>query len=242
MGEVAIHHRVGTRRIFDLAERLLPVSLLSAPDPNATDEAYQNWHVRRRVRGLGLANPGAAEYWLAILGVKGQVRRATLTRLVEQGDLVAVAVEEVPNRTFFVATVDLPTLEAVQTQEAPEPQAAILGPLDNLLWDRALLRWVFDFDYVWEVYKPAAQRKYGYYVLPVLYGDRFVARFEPALNKKTRELTITHWWWEEGIQPDEPMRAALAACFRQFVDYLDASRIVDEETGFFGKNPVSERG
>jgi uncharacterized protein YcaQ len=224
MGEVAIHHRVGTRRIFDLAERLLPADLLSAPDPNASDEAYQNWHVLRRVGGIGLANPSAAEYWLAILGVKGQFRRAVLARLVERGDLLAVAVEDVPNRTFFVRTADLPTLEAVQTGTAPEAQAAILGPLDNLLWDRNLLRWVFDFDYSWEVYKPAAQRRYGYYVLPVLYGDRFVARFEPAFDKKSRELAIRHWWWEQGMQADAAMQAELDGCFCAFSAYLEANQ------------------
>ena len=76
-----------------------------------------------------------------------------------------------------------------------------------------------------EVYKPAAKRKYGYYVLPVIYGDRFVARFDPAFDKKSRELTITNWWWEEGIQPDETMKAALIGCFHDFLSYLDAGNI-----------------
>jgi uncharacterized protein YcaQ len=131
----------------------------------------------------------------------------------------------VPNRTFFIRTADLPTLQAAQARQEAEPQAAILGVLDNIMWDRDLLRWIFDFDYVWEVYKPVAQRKYGYYVLPVIYGDRFVARFDPAFDKKARELTIANWWWEEGIQPDEAMQAAIADCFREFMRYLDASRI-----------------
>ena len=225
MGELGIHHRVGTRRVFDLSERLLLADLLSAPDPNESNEEYQNWHVLRRVGGLGLADPRDPNYWGAILGVKSEVRRATLTRLVERGDLVAVAVEEVPKRTFFIRTADLPTLEAVQAKRPPQPRAAIIGALDNLTWDRDLLRWIFDFDYAWEVYKPAAKRKYGYYVLPVIYGDRFVARFDPAFDKKTRKLTITNWWWEETVQPDESMEAAMVACVRDFMRYLDASQI-----------------
>jgi len=228
-GELGIHHRVGTRRVFDLIERLLPADLLAAPDPHETDEVRLDWHVLRRVGGLGLANPSATEYWGTIwgmtLGAKREVRRAALTRLVERGDLVSVAVEDVPKRTFFICTADLPTLKAVQTTNSPKPQAAVIGALDNLTWDRNLLRWVFDFDYVWEVYKPKAKRKYGYYVLPVIYGDRFVARFDPAFDKKTRQLTITNWWWEEGVQPDEAMQAAIAACFREFMHYLDASQI-----------------
>jgi len=230
MGRLGIHHRVGTRRVFDLIERLLPAGLLATPDPNKTEESYQNWHVLRRVGGLGLANPSAAECWLGIVGVKGKILRATLARLVEQGDLVAVAVKDVPRRTFFIRTADLPALEAVQTDRAPTPQAAIIGALDNLMWDRNLLRWIFDFDYVWEVYKPVARRKYGYYVLPVIFGDRFVARFDPAFDKKTRTLTLANWWWETGVQPDDTMQAALATCFREFMGYLDASRIQLGET------------
>jgi len=224
-GRLVVHHRTGTRRSFELAERALPADLLSAPDPNPTDEAYQDWHVLRRVGGLGLANPRASEYWSGILGVKGAARRAVLARLVERGDLVAVAVEDVPGKTFFIRTADRPTLERVQGEKSPEPQAAIVGPLDNFMWDRDLLRWIFDFDYVWEVYKPAAKRTYGYYVLPVIYGDRFIARFDPAFDKKTRELTIANWWWEKGVQLDGPMEAALATCLRDFAHYLDAGEI-----------------
>jgi uncharacterized protein YcaQ len=148
-----------------------------------------------------------------------------LTRLVERGDAVAVALEDVPRRVFFMRTADLPTLDAVQDQDLPQPQAAFIAPLDNLIWNRMLIRFVFDFDYTWEVYTPAAKRKYGYYVLPVLYGDRFVARFEPAFDKKTREFAIANWWWEEGVQPDGAMQAALTCCLGGFARYLDASQV-----------------
>jgi uncharacterized protein YcaQ len=223
MGDLVVHHRVGTRRAFELAERALPAELYSAPDPHESQEAYQDWHVLRRIGGLGLANPGSGEQWLGILRTKSPGRHRTLTRLVEQGQVVATAVEGVPGRSFFLRSTDLPTLEHLHDKEPPE--AAIIGALDNLTWDRDMLRWVFDFDYVWEVYKPAAKRKYGYYVLPVLYGDRFVARFDPAWDRKKKQLTITNWWWEEGTEPDEGMYAALVTCFSQFMHYLDARRI-----------------
>lgn len=225
MGQVVTHHRVGTRRVFDLAERVLPAPLLSAPDPNVTREDYEDWHVLRRVGGLGLSSPAAAEYWLGILDVKSEARKAALTRLVGRGWLAAVAVKELPRQTWFVRAADLPTLKAVRTKRPPRPRAAIIAPLDNLMWDRNLLRWIFDFDYVWEVYKPARQRKYGYYVLPVVYGDRFVARFDPAFDKTTRELTIMDWWWEADVQPDKDMQTALGACLGDFARYLGAARL-----------------
>lgn len=224
-GEIGIHHRVGTRRVFDLSERLLPADVLSVPDPNETDEAYLDWHVLRRAGSMGLANASLASYWQGIFGLDGAARRAASTRLVERGEAVAVALEGVPRHVFLMRREDVPLLDAVQDQDPEQPRAAFIAPLDNLIWDRVLIQWAFDFDYTWEVYKPAVQRKYAYYVLPVLCGDRFVARFEPAFDKKTREFTVANWWWEEGVRPDDAMQAALTLCLGEFARYLDASQV-----------------
>ena len=225
MGDVGVHHRVGTRRVFDVIERLLPSELLDTPDPNPTLEDYQEWHVLRRVAGLGIANPSGTEHWLDMLKLKSVRRREILRRLVEVGDLVSVQIESLEERTFFMRSQDLETIERVKSSRAPKAKAAFIAPLDNLMWDRNLLRWVFDFDYIWEIYKPADQRRYGYYVLPVLYGDRFIARFDPAFDKKARILTIQDWWWEEGVKPESKIERALLNAFSAFADYLSAERI-----------------
>ena len=110
-------------------------------------------------------------------------------------------------------------------RETTTPAATFIGPLDNLIWDRDLIRWLFDFDYTWEVYKPAVQRKYGHYVLPVLYGDRFIARVEPIFDRKARVLTIVNWWWEAGVAPDDTLIAALDECLAAFGRYLGAAEV-----------------
>jgi uncharacterized protein YcaQ len=225
MGEVVVDHRVGTRRAFDLAERLLPAELLAAADPIEHDSDYQAWRVMRRIGGLGLASPAASEYWLAMHQMKSPERKAILIDLVEAGDLIAVGVEGLPDQRFFLRQADLPTLETVRRRRPPRPKASFIAPLDNLMWHRNLLRWVFDFDYIWEVYKPAPQRKFGYYVLPVLYGDRFVARFDPKFDRTAGELTIANWWWEAGVRVDERMSAALMVSMSDFMRYLGANRI-----------------
>ena len=225
MGEIGIHHRVGTRRVFELLERLLPPDILARPDPNVTEEAYQDWHVLRRVQAVGIANPRTTEIWLGIEGGKSAVRRAALARLVDRGELIAVAIDGLTDVTFFMRSVDLPVLEALPGTEGLQKQAALIAALDNLTWDRNMLRWVFDFDYIWEIYTPAVKRKYGYYVLPVLYGDRFIARCEPFFDRKTGVLNIKGWWWEAGVNPDNEMEAALIECLRDFTAYLGASQI-----------------
>jgi hypothetical protein len=97
---------------------------------------------------------------------------------------------------------------------------------------------LFGFRYTWEVYKPAAEREYGYYVLPVLYGDRFVARCEPTFDGETGVLRIEDWWWEAGFEPDATMVGALAAALRDFIHYLgaDSIRLGDE----MAEEPVLE--
>ena len=133
--------------------------------------------------------------------------------------------EGISQAPLFIRASDAYLLDAAASSESVTPSAAFIGPLDNLIWDRDLIRWLFDFDYTWEVYKPAVQRKYGHYVLPVLYGDRFIARVEPIFDRKARVLTIVNWWWEAGVVPDEAMIAALVECLAAFGRYLGAEEI-----------------
>jgi len=227
MGALLIHHRVRNIRYFDLAERILPPEILHAPDPYPRDEDHQDWHVLRRIGSLGLAAAtGAGDCWYGINGVKGTPARTTvISRLVARGEVVPVGIASTPDRLFLMRASDLSTLKAAEKPPDEPPQAAFIAPLDNLTWDRSLLRHLFDFEYTWEVYKPKAKRNYGYYVLPVLYGDRFVARAEPILDKKTRRLTIAGWWWESGVRPDATMKTALADCVAAFARFLGADSV-----------------
>jgi uncharacterized protein YcaQ len=84
---------------------------------------------------------------------------------------------------------------------------------------------LFNFSYRWEVYKPANERQYGYYVLPVLYGDRFVARFEPGREKKGGALLIKNWWWEADVEVTSKMQSALQEAFRHFLAYLGTNQL-----------------
>ena len=152
-------------------------------------------------------------------------RRELLAELVEAGDLLPVEVEGVRGPRFIVSA-ELPLLTAAEAEVAggadpggSDPGVAFLAPLDPFVWDRDFLRSCYDFDYVWEVYVPAAKRRWGYYVLPILYGDRLVGRIEPRIDRRTNTLGIVAAWWEDGFDPlaDPRFVPALA-------DAIDAHR------------------
>ena len=119
----------------------------------------------------------------------------------------------------YLPTSALPLLEA----PAPALRVIFLGPLDSLLWDKRGVMQLFDFDYVWEVYKPEPQRRWGYYVLPVFYGDRFVARLDGRLERGV--WTITRWWWEPDVTPTPDLLDALHMAAENFAHYLRANSV-----------------
>ncbi len=225
-GELVVHHKVRTRKVYDFAQNCLPPKLLAAPEPNPDEAGYHDWYVRRRLGSVGLLADRPGDAWLGIEGLKTPERRAALSRLVAAGQVAAVRLEESGDK-YYLRAEDLTELAAAGREAAGtvRHEAAILAPLDNLLWDRRMLAELFGFAYRWEVYKPAAERTYGYYVLPVLAGDRFVARFEPGRDRAARSLIIRNWWWEPGVEPSPTLVGALTECFTKFIEYLGAERM-----------------
>lgn len=223
-GELIIHHKIGTRKVYDFAERHIPPKLLPMPDPNTTIEQYFEWNVKRRIGAIGLLWGRPSDAWLGIHWMKGKERGEALSRLVEKGEVLPIEVSDI-KYPLYIRKEEIQLLDESLIRNDFEPQASFIAPLDNLLWDRKLIKEIFGFEYTWEVYKPISERKYGYYVLPVLYGDRFVARFEPKFNKKTGKLEIINWWWEPDVVISKEMKQALIRCFDKFLIYLGANGI-----------------
>lgn len=219
-GELVVHRKVGVRKIYDLAERHISRVLLEAPEPNPSFESYHDWHIHRRVGSIGLMACRGTEGWLGIEGTDSARRTDSIKRLVARGDLRQVNIEGI-SVPFYMRTEDEGTLGACLNPGTDAPRAAVIAPLDNLMWDRRNIRELFGFDYTWEVYVPPGKRRYGYYVLPLLYGDRFVARFEPVRDRKSKAMVIKNWWWEDGVDPAAAdMRRAITTCIDAFRVFL----------------------
>lgn len=177
-----------------------------------------------------MARVGGSDAWLGITGLKTPERVAALHRLIEDGRVLLIGIQEHPGKEFFIRTGDWEIQAAGLDGQLEDRYASFLAPLDNMLWDRGLVQLLFDFSYTWEVYKPPARRTYGHYTLPVLYGDAFVARMDARMDKKSRTLVLQNWWWEPDITLDSEMRGALLNGIHDFSRYLEADYIRVEDS------------
>ena len=181
-GKIGIARRLGNVKVYDRMERLYPEALLQTRLP---DEEVRRHQLLSRFRGVGLLGLRAgAEVWSGTVPAR---ERARLTEaMVADGTLRRVRVAGVRDERFMLAS-DTGFLRGGALRKR---EVALLAPLDPLVWDRDLLRQLFDFDYVWEVYVPQKARKHGYYVLPLLWGDRLVGRIEPRIDRKAGVLRV----------------------------------------------------
>jgi uncharacterized protein len=221
-GILGLARRDGNRRVYDLVERLFPADLLAERRPER-DQRRHKLLSRYRAHGL-LGRSGSAELWNGTAVGNGPIDKDTtleptraqlLSELVEAGTLVPVAIDGVRGERFAMAD-EFDLLDTVERQP-DQPQVAFLAPLDPFVWDREFLRSLFGFDYVWEVYVPLARRRWGYYVLPILYGDRLVGRIEPRVDRRQGLLRVLDMWWEEGFNP-----LAVEQFLEAFLDALEA--------------------
>jgi uncharacterized protein len=217
-GVLGLARRDGNRRYYDLLERLLPADVLARKIP-LEEQIRHKLLSRYRAHGL-LGVSGAGDVFGGIGPAKPDERlpgysgrNALREELVDRGDLITVDVEGVHGRRFVVS-------EDVELLEAPPdlpPSVAFVPPFDPTVWDRKLLASLFGFEYVWELFLPPAKRRWGWYVLPIVFRDRFVGRIEPRIDRDEGRVQVLNIWWEDGFSPRrvdgfvDAMREALRA-------------------------------
>jgi uncharacterized protein YcaQ len=184
---VVVCGRSGNTKLYDVPERAL-----SGVHDAEPEMEFDRWALIERVEAAGLLPMTAGPHWKVIEDVRGS---EFPMGLVEEGLLEMVTVEGAKRKYLAPA--------GFRERSYPEDDGRmrILGPLDPLLWDRKLVQQVFDFDYVWEVYKPASKRTWGYYVVPILHRGRLVGRFEG--RRVDGRLEVEKLWVEGDGELDE---------------------------------------
>lgn len=221
-GQLGIRTKLKTQKVYDLSENLFPEELLNGEDPFQTEREFLKWYIKRRVGSIGLVwnkNTGA---WVGQYIFNQNPRTEIIRELVEEGELLAYQVEE-SKETYYMRKEDVCYLE----KNVENNVVQFIAPLDNFIWDRGMIEEIFHFKYSWEVYTPVVKRKYGYYVLPVLYKNQFIARFEPEKNQGNVPLRIKHWWWEPNVIITEEMVEAIHDAFYRFSMYLGVEMMDD---------------
>ena len=213
-GALVIHHKRGTRKVYDLASRHIAPELLGAPDLLPEEAEHLAWRVKRRIGAVGMLWNRASDAWLGILGMRAPERTAAFETLLARGEILPVRVEGVRD-ALYIRAEDEPTLTLAQSDAQCTPRCEVIAPLDPLMWDRKLIRALFGFDYTWEIYTPAEKRKYGYYVLPLLWGEGFAGRVEAVADAQAGVLRVRHIWVEDGVRRTRALDAALAGCMKR---------------------------
>jgi len=214
-GRLVISKREKGRKYYNLSERIYGKKYIWIEENNINSEK-----VIRKIRSIGLLpKSGTGQGWLGV-GIGKQIL-PIVTRLLEQKILIEVKIEDV-KKTYVMINSDLHLLQKV-TVIKPELNIVFLAPLDNLLWDREMIKNIFDFEYKWEVYTPKHQRKYGHYVLPILYGDKFIGRIEP--RQVGDMLEIRGLWLEPDFQWTKTVNKSFSNYLENFIRYLHVQKV-----------------
>ena len=218
-GELAVARRTSFHKVYDLAARTFPEAH-AAPRPD--DEEHLDWACRSALERLGTATPSEiAGFWQAV-PLAGA--RAWCARAAAAGDIAAVRIESAEgSRPWEAYAVTDWESRAAALPPAP-PRMRLLSPFDPILRDRRRTLRLFGFDYRFEAFVPEAQRRHGYYILPLLEGERLVGRLDPKLHRDRSLLEVRALWWEPGVRESKGRRAALEAALERLARLVGAER------------------
>jgi uncharacterized protein YcaQ len=223
-GDITVADRLGGQKRWDLAKRVHPdwMPRDKLPDPEVVRRAAE-----KSLRALGIGTARHIKFHFTRHRYPGLP--AALAALEKQGRITRVAVPGVPHfgktpAPWYIHTEDLPRLDAL-ANGGWQPRTTLLSPFDNLICDRDRSLELFDFDFRVEIYVPAAKRKFGYYVLPIVHGDRIIGRVSPMMDRNRNRLTIEAVYAEPGAPMTRAAGKAVAGAIRELAAFLGAEGI-----------------
>ncbi|MCL5068552.1 MAG: winged helix DNA-binding domain-containing protein [Thaumarchaeota archaeon] len=233
-GEVMVRGRSGIQKFWDLSERCLPSSITKSV---LSDDEVDRLAMMRSLRALGIATKRQMmEHFASGLYTDPD---KVLNELEREGEISKVMIHDLPPngkaKDWYIHSRDIPVLEQVQGGKF-SPRTVLLSPFDNLIIDRKRTQDLFGFEMSFEIYVPKEKRRFGYYVLPILHGDRLIGRIDPKMDKEHEKLLINAVFAERTAPKSREAAKAVARSIEELGDFLGAKEIV-----FSGKVPVQWR-
>ncbi len=217
-GQIVVYNKVANQKQFELTEKIItPKECLM------NEKEFIQWYLKRRIASMGLVWNKSSVSWSGAHIEKKTTRTKYINQLLENNVLTKVMIEDI-KEPFYVLTDALDNLSVIQKR------VSFIAPLDNMIWDRQLMKTIFNIDYSWEVYVPKKKRKYGYYVLPILYGSNFIGRIEFEHQRKNKPLVIKNIWFEPNIKRTKTLNKKLTQAINEFKKYLGALEVIRNES------------
>lgn len=220
-GDVMVVDHEGNQNLWGLPEQFLPTEV---ERKELTEQEFELEAGQKAIRALGTASPREIHYYF----VRGRYLNLprTLTRLQEESLVHRVHVRELGGKDKrYIHDEDVPLLESVGT-DAWEPRLSLIAPFDNLICGRDRTNRVFGFDYVHEQFLPKNKRRFGTYLLPILWGDRLIGRVDPQMDQSDGKLLINSVHAEPGAPKDEEVSSQIAETIARFAEFLGAREVV----------------
>jgi uncharacterized protein YcaQ len=219
-GELMVAERRNFQKVYDLTERVLPEDVDTRVP---TEDELGDFAVRRALASHGIAQERDMWNYLGVAGKRSIAR--TLAGLVDSGEVEVVSVEGIDAEYYALSG----TIDRVGALTATSPEVHLLSPFDNLIIQRDRVSRLFGFDYALECYTPAAKRVYGYFVLPILWGEEFVGRLDPKADRKKKVLIVRNLLFEPGFDPFGAFLPAFAGKLAEFARFNGCERVQFEQ-------------
>lgn len=235
-GDLMVADRVNFHRVYDVRERVLPEWVEPTPvDPDET----RRFCLEQAARALGVFEPRHLTFYAYM---RATPARSLVKSLLTDGTLVEIQGESMNgNQKWLVHRDNLPLLQHAADGEIKAERTTFLAPFDSLFWAQNRDQKLWEFNQLLECYKPADQRVYGYFSLPILYKDRLVGRFDPKLDRQSNVLHLKALYLEPGVEPDDKLVAEVANAMRNFLSWHGAKSLTIEKSdpAAFGKKLMS---
>ena len=225
-GKLMVAKRRGFQKVYDLAERVLPEGIDSS---YPSEKEYAEYLINNSIRSYGIVTENEMTYLRS--GLKSPLNKA-LKRLLKEGEVIEVKLEDVKDMAFYTASDKLQSIEKIKSRN----DVHLLSPFDTTVIQRKRVERFFNFDYMIECYLPEPKRKYGYFTLPVLYNTNFVGRMDPKADRASQTFYIKSMHFEKNFIPNEKFNSALVKTLNAFATFNGCDKIViDKANGKWKK-------